>query len=237
MFRLSGLFPGLLLVWLACAPCAVHAGPIVFLQGNDNTLDSSGNGNDGAWVGTAAYTPGVVGDAFELNGLSYVNVSAAAGLSIPGNEIITLSAYVDPAAISETGRIIDRIPVGTGNGYLLDFQGGHLRAIVGSTVLVGNNVIPVGVFTLVTAVFNGTLATSTLSLYENGVLDVTASSGAWVDNSALPLRIGADQNGGNRFSGAIDQVSITATPEPATLSLMGIGLAALLISVYRRRAA
>ncbi len=232
MFRLSRLFP----VLLVCAPLTLHADLIAFLQGNDNTLDSSGNGNNGSWFGTAAYTPGVVGDAFQLNGLSYIIVPAAPSLSIPTNQIITLSAYIDPAISSETARIIDRIPVGTGNGYLLDLAGGNLRVIVGNTVLVGNDVIATGSFTLVTAVLNGTLATPTLSLYENGVLDVTTSSGAWFDNSALPLLIGADQNGGNLFSGAIDQVSITATPEPATRGLLVIGLAALLISAYRRRA-
>lgn len=216
----------LLVALLAFVSLPVSAGTIVSLQGNDNTFDSSGNNNNGSWVGTASYAPGVVGDAFNVSVNNYVVVSARPSLNIPPTSLITLSAYVDPTTTPSSERIIDKITAGLGDGYLLDILGDHFRVIVGSSSVTGSFLVPANTFTLVTAVFDGTLATPTISLYANSVLDATASAGPWVDGTN-DLRIGADSNGGNSFVGLIDQVSITSAPEPAAMPLLALGLAAM----------
>lgn len=221
---------------LAFMSVPAHAGTIVYLQGNDNTLDSSGNNNNGSWVGTPSYIPGVVGDAFNLTGGNYVVVPAGPSLSIPPDSIITLSAYVDPTSFPSSERIIDSITAGGDDGYLLDIIDDNLRFIAGSTSLTGTYSIPVGTFTLVTAVFDGTLATPTLSIYENGTLDATETSGTWVE-SANDLRIGAASDGTSDFVGAIGQASITSSvPEPAGVTLIALGLGFVtVIRAYRSR--
>jgi hypothetical protein len=228
-FRLTGL----LIALLAFLPLTAHATTIFFLQGNDNTLDSSPNGNNGAWVGTPSYAPAVVGDGFNLTGSNYVSVPAGAGLNIPPSTPIKLSAYVDPtnglALASE--RIIDKITAGGSDGYLLDIINDHFRVILGSTALTGTFLVPLNVFTQVSVIFSNT----TLSLFENGTLDVSTNVGSWVDGGSN-LRIGADSNGQNTFVGVIDQASLaTLSPEPVSFVLLGLGLVAL-IPVYRRRA-
>jgi hypothetical protein len=128
-------------------------------------------------------------------------------------------------------RIIDKITVGGSDGYLLDIINDHFRVILGSTALTGNFLVPLNVFTQVSVIFSNT----TLSLFENGILDVSTNVGSWVDGGNN-LRIGADSNGQNTFVGVIDQASLaTLSPEPVSFVLLGLGLVAL-IPVYRRRA-
>jgi hypothetical protein len=103
--------------------------------------------------------------------------------------------------------------------------------ILGSTALTGTFLVPLNVFTQVSVIFSNT----TLSLFENGILDVSTNVGSWVDGGNN-LRIGADSNGQNTFVGVIDQASLTTlSPEPVSFALLGLGLVAL-IPVYRRRA-
>lgn len=117
---------------------------------------------------------------------------------------LTLSAFVKGAA--PEGRIIDRITAGAGDGYLLDFYGGRLRMIVGSrSVESATTYSAFPEYTHVAAVFSGG-ASPEVRLFVNG----TVAGQAAVDVGDIPansltLRIGADSNGSNRFSGQIDE--------------------------------
>nr|WP_294529410.1 LamG-like jellyroll fold domain-containing protein [uncultured Rhodopila sp.] len=229
LMRISGLAGALLAA--ACLPAM--ADTILNLKGNDNALDSSGNNNNGVWSGTPAYA---AGGGFDLSGSNYISVASAAGLDLPGNSVITVSATIDPTTAGlARERIVDRIDAGGSNGFLLDIQADQLRVIAGNTILIGTNPVAANVLTDVTFVYDGTLATPTLSLYENGVLDATTAAGIWDNDTGSDLRIGVDSNGFNAFQGVIGDVAISAVPEPATISVLGLSLAGLLPVARRRK--
>ncbi len=48
---------------------------ISWWQGENNTIDIIG-GNNGTWIGNAAYAPGEVGNAFSFDGAWFVSVPA-----------------------------------------------------------------------------------------------------------------------------------------------------------------
>lgn len=169
-----------------------------------NSLDTSGKDNHGVsgvqnGATPVSYAPGEVGNAFALNGTSYVQVPNAPTLRI--TTAITLHAWI--FANSLGGRIIDKISVGGGDGYLLDTFSGHLRLIIGNTILFSNSTLPTGTFVHVAGTWDG----ATGRVYVNGVLDGSKPMGP-LPNNTLDLRIGADSNGTNRFNGLIDEANV-----------------------------
>ena len=234
--RAAGLFT---LMMVSVSPSA-WAADLLFLQGNDNTLDSSGNGNNGSFIVTTAYAPGIVGDGFSLTGTNYVDVPAGSGLNIPSGKQITFIADVNPTSgFTGSERIIDKITPGVDDGYLIDINNDQIRVIMAGDHLLGTDTITTGVFTEVKVVYDGELATPTLSLYQNGVLQFDAVAGPFLDTSH-DLRIGADQNGGHLFHGIIDQVEISsaipvAVPEPSSPALISVGIVGVALCRRQRR--
>jgi hypothetical protein len=217
-----------------CSPAAAKI--IVDLTGNNTTADASGNGNNGTWNGTPSYAPIGGTTGFNLDGTNNVYVPSSSSLNIPTNSIVTVSALVDPtSAHLSTERIIDKITVGTADGYLVDILNDKFRVIMGGVAVYGAKSVIAGTTYQVDAVYDGLLATPTVDLFVNGALDGSTTAGAFVDNSANNLRIGVDSNGANNFSGVIANAEITASvPEPATWAMMGLGFAAVGYAGLRR---
>jgi hypothetical protein len=74
-----------------CAAPAASATLVHHWKGDDDAVDTVA-ANDGSWVGTAAYTPGVVNDAFSFDGASYVSVPDAASHYPSGSFTVDLFA-------------------------------------------------------------------------------------------------------------------------------------------------
>lgn len=165
--------------------------------------DDSFGSNDGAPAGAVvAFSSGTVGQAFKLNGTSYVEVPDSASLDV--TSAVTLEAWVTQDVAN--GRIIDKIAAGGTNGYLLDISGGKLRLLLGSTSLVSTESLPVGVPTHVAGTFS--VASGTMTLYINGVPAGSKASSTPIPTNTLPLRLGAAANGSNRLTGMIDEARI-----------------------------
>src|SRR5512145_2995775 len=147
------------------------------------------------------YVNGIAsGQALDVSSGAYAETDGSA-FNIKG--ALTLSAFVRGEL---AGRIIDHISVGGADGYLLDFNEGHLRAIVGPRILTSDDTYTsLGAFTHVAAVFTGG-ASPEIDLYLNGSLvgHGHVPSGE-IPSNALPLRIGMAQDGSNRFAGQIDE--------------------------------
>ncbi|MBZ5589861.1 MAG: LamG domain-containing protein [Acidobacteriia bacterium] len=177
------------------------AGMVAWWPGDGTTSDLIG-GNKGMWVGSAAYTAGEVGQAFSLNGSSWVQVPSTAGLSPTG--AITIDAWINTTTTNATSRIVDKITAGGGDGYLLDLLRGRLRLLIDSTSVTGSTTLQPGVTYHVAGTYDG----STLTVYLDGVSDGTSLFSGAIPTSSLPVRIGADSSGANTFSGWIDEVEI-----------------------------
>ncbi len=189
----SGFFDGL------CSPS--QSGQVALWSGENNAEDSIGT-QDGSLVNGTAFVAGRIGQAFSLDGADdYVEVPDSTVLDIAAQ--ITLSAWINPTALG--GRIIDKLTAGVSNGYLLDTFGGKVRLIATSTGSAdGSTSLPLNAWTHVAGVFDGTQ----LRVYVNGQLDGTTDVTDTTPTNNLPLRIGADSNGDNRFSGLIDEASV-----------------------------
>ncbi|HRI71826.1 MAG TPA: hypothetical protein PK156_46655, partial [Polyangium sp.] len=180
--------------------------PVGWWRGESDMNDASGNENNGAsGTGTGitpvTYMAGQVGNGFALTGSSFVQVPNSASLQITG--AMTMSAWIRPATM--TARIFDKITAGGADGYLLDMVGGQLRMIIPPRTFGTPTNIPMNVWTHVAGTWDGT----TGRLYVNGSLVRTSSGTAMpIPSNMLPLRIGADSNGNNRFNGFIDEAAV-----------------------------
>ncbi len=122
---------------------------------------------------------------------------------------LTVEAWVCPSTATMTARVIDHSSIGLADGFIFDILSGQVR------LLVGNNATAVAAVGAATLSANtwyhiaGTYDGSTLRVYINGVQDGSAACAISVyDNTALQVRFGSDQNGGNHFLGQMDEVRI-----------------------------
>ncbi|HWQ33398.1 MAG TPA: FG-GAP-like repeat-containing protein [Blastocatellia bacterium] len=187
---------------------AVPAGQVAWYRGEGNANDAAGSSH-GALQGNATYAPGKVGQAFNLNGTNAF-VQAPHTTSLTPSAQMTLEAWINPSALSSAdnsaNRVIDKENQGTIDGYLLDVLQGRPRAIFGglSRYLSGNATIPLNAWTHLAAVYDG----AQIRLYVNGTLDASAAATGAIPANTLPLRIGANQSGGELFQGLIDEPGI-----------------------------
>ena len=198
-----------------------------------STIDASGNGNVGTWVGTASgtnstyYTQGKVGaGAGVFDGSSNDDHISLPSASLSPTSAWTISAWVQPTgSAASSGVIFSKWE--SSNGIYVNYQfdiglgGGHdLRLHVGAspsgsggvTYITGNTTMTLGQWYHVVGVFDG--ATQKLSVYVNGLSDATPVSTTFsqcATNTANPY-IGAFNfpwsNYQNAFTGSIDDLRI-----------------------------
>ena len=185
--------------------CAPLDGLRAWWAGEDTTGDEFGR-HPGAWSGTPAYTTGAVGRAFQLGsgGTSYIEVADADDLDF--TDAFTIDAWVNVSG-QPTGRIVDKITAGSGDGYLLDLLNGVPRLIAGGTVVTANAPIASNTWVHLTAVYR---SVGVADLYADGVkLTASAGGSSGPSATALPLRIGVDSTtAGNALTGGIDEVAL-----------------------------
>jgi len=125
-------------------------------------------------------------------------------------ESLTLEAWLRPERLGSGGaRIIDKSQAGTSLGFMLDtWPGNSLRLVAGEPHLRNDAKLPPGRWSHVAGVFSRPQGIR--KLYVNG--KEVASDGKPdmrpIPATRLPLRIGADSEGGNRFRGEIARVTI-----------------------------
>jgi hypothetical protein len=201
-----------------CVPRVANA--VSWWPGDGDRKDyvGSNDGANGTQNGATAvtYGPGKVGQAFALNGTSYVQVPNAASLQI--TTALTIEAWIYPTALG--GRVVDKITAGTADGYLLDTVGSKLRLIIGAVSVSSVANLPTNAWVHVAGTWDGANA----RVYVDGVLAATSAVSTLPSNN-LALRIGADSTGANRFAGTIDEVGVynraLSTAELAAIVLAG----------------
>ncbi|HTZ17347.1 MAG TPA: LamG domain-containing protein, partial [Dissulfurispiraceae bacterium] len=187
-------------------------GLIAWWQAENNAFDSIG-GRDGVWSGTAAYGPGIAGQAFSLDGVN-------SEVSVPAFDMgsdWTITAWMNPHSCSDNLHcpIVTRSQ-GNQDGLLLLYHGpNHSKAnqfglIIGNgvwQVLLYSNAYSLGAWHQVTASKYG----DTYSLYVDGVLkDKQSIPGVAADYQSCNVEIGHwYYNVGQGYTnGLIDEVKI-----------------------------
>jgi len=175
-------------------------GVVSWWHGESTFADALGL-NAGVSGGAAGFAAGQVGQGINLTGAATSFVDAADSASLDFTTAITMDAWINPTALG--GRIFDKITAGGQDGYMLDTLAGKLRMIAGNSALSSAADLPLNVPTHVAGAFS--TATGNMKVYINGNLAGTLARAAAIPANALPLRIGADSTGANRFTGTIDE--------------------------------
>eukprot|EP00741_Cyanophora_paradoxa_P022776 tig00021517_g21997.t1 len=176
--------------------------------------DTSGKGNNGNIVGQVNVVRHGPGYALALNGAGYVEIDSTAALSV-GTDDYTLYAWVN-ANPSNRGRILSKGSFFCSTGYMLRLSEAgrpYTEAGSGGTCLItltGNDEVADNTWHSVAVVGR---RGSGVDIYVDGLRSSTqAAGGAWrtasLANQQLGLRVGANNQGGERFVGLIDAVRI-----------------------------
>jgi RHS repeat-associated protein len=200
------------------------SGLVGWWPGDGNSNDIVG-GDNGVPFGGLIFAPGMVGQAFSLNGVDGATAPNSSAIDITAD--LTIEAWIKPAS-SSRGYIVVK---GNGNDYVnaysirygaADDQRLLLQVADGTTGTSGSyfetvaGVVPVGVFSHVAATIQGTTAT----VYVNGVPvagQYFSGQGLQFPQSALTanrfsdhgaLTIGNGNTSPIPFTGLIDEVSV-----------------------------
>jgi len=188
---------------------APPSGMLGWWPGDGNTTDIQG-GNNGTWIGTPAFAPGEVANAFSFDGSSYVTIGNPSPLQLTGNQF-TLDGWVNPSAIKNDVVYFGKTAY-SNNDYVVIFQfnelTGMMKTTSGETVLGSTFVPPVNQWTHVAFTYDG----ANMNLYADGFLISTQPASGNIANDSPEFAIGGravDPFGRTfRFPGEIDEVEV-----------------------------
>ena len=122
---------------------------------------------------------------------------------------VTLEAWVQADRMTSAGgRVLDKTVPGTQLGYMLDTHPGNSLRLLNATGMCRFDArLPADRWTYVAGVFSA--SQKTMKLFMDGRA-VAQRDGAFqpMTLSSVPLRVGADPSGGNRFHGRIKRAAI-----------------------------
>ena len=154
-----------------------------------------------------ADTPAPGGLALSENGPIY---QAAGERALDRADAVTLEAWVKADLMPQGGgRILDKSPPGTNAGFLLDtYPGNSLRLITAKGQCSYNAHLSSDHWTHVAGVYSA--SRKVMALYVDGkeVARVTDSAFPPLAPAPVPLRVGMDPNGENRFHGRILRAAV-----------------------------
>jgi hypothetical protein len=182
--------------------------------GDGDAKDRLGN-NTGTFVGPANYAPGMVGEAFSLNGTSsYVSIPDAPDLNFTSQ--MTVEAWIKPYGHSgQYDPVVKKSGSNQTRGFAFEFGGDViiLYVYVGGWAGVAGTQIPNNQWSHVAGTYDG----HQIQIYVNGQLVGSgAVTGAILPTSA-PLFLGADPSNPDRhFYGLIDEATVYNTALSAT---------------------
>jgi hypothetical protein len=194
-----------------CKACTPPPNNMVSWWSGDGNPNDVFDGNHGTWVGTSAYATGMVAQALNFDGASYITVPDTGNLHLPSN--FTLDAWVYPQSLT-TPTSFPMVFSKFGGGqssYELHLQSdGSVRANIsgdGTTfdnLVTDPGLVPVQTWTHIATTYES----GTWKIFVNG-LEVASkiSSVTSVFIGTAPLLIGSD-TGGNFFNGLIDEAEI-----------------------------
>jgi len=203
--------PGLILTSTARAADPDLAAYWKFDEGSGTTAyDSSGNGNDGVFVGDPQWVAGKFGGALEFNGDDYVNCGNGDSLQI--RDEITIAFWFNVEAFQNTW---EAFMAKGDNSYRASRGGGSGNAthlgISGTSTGGGNGwfngtvIVTDGQWHHYAATYDGAEG----RIYIDGALDVTSPGTGRINESTYEFWIGENQQATGRFlHGLLDEVCL-----------------------------
>ncbi|MFF2450713.1 glycoside hydrolase N-terminal domain-containing protein [Neobacillus sp. NPDC058068] len=176
---------------------------------SDGIKDGSKFANNGTIHGGITQVDGVDGKAIQLDGTGYINVPDSDSLDLTEEATFDMWVYRGQDTTSGWGsRLIDKKPVSNDAGYMLDLQKetGKVRFIGPNGGNMTNIALPTGQWSHVKVTYS--MSERKVKIYINGKLDLNVNISSPIPKNTLPLRIGANQDGGEKFVGKIDKVRI-----------------------------
>ncbi|CAN5698241.1 hypothetical protein BH11MYX3_BH11MYX3_07280 [soil metagenome] len=169
------------------------------------TNDASGDNNNATTVNNTSFAAGKVGMGLVLQANSLVAVPDSASLT---SAALTVEAFIRPTALPTVGTrmgILDN-----DCQYGLFIRDNSIQCVMSITVTAPQ--VPINQLTHVACAYDGT----TISLYINGALVVTASGGAALGaGNTNGTVIGGNSPSGDQLIGMIDQLRIWNTARTA----------------------
>lgn len=180
----------------------------VFTEYNmGNFKDYSGNGLDATFTynGMDVDAQGTTGASVILNGTQSGQVAHNTLLNFTNQ--LTVSCWFNANNIATSQRLLDKTPANNGNNFLLDLLSSKPRFIVAGGSHTTSTALTSATWYHVAATYNG----SQVKIYVNGQLAYTGAQTGNLTANSLPLMIGSDQGGANKFTGRIDEIHIYNT--------------------------
>jgi hypothetical protein len=180
----------------------------VFTEYNmGNFKDYSGNGLDATFTynGMDVDAQGTTGASVILNGTQNGQVAHNTLLNFTNQ--LTVSCWFNANNIATSQRLLDKTPANNGNNFLLDLLSSKPRFIVAGGSHTTTTTLTSATWYHVAATYNG----SQVKIYVNGQLAYTGAQTGNLTANTLPLMIGSDQGGTNKFTGRIDEIRIYNT--------------------------
>jgi len=194
-----GLFP---------LPTAGLVAAYSFDEGTGSTVaDGSGNGNNGTISGASWTTSGKYGSGLMFDGTG-ARVTAADAASLHLTTRMTLEAWVNPAAVSNTWR---DVIYKENDNYFLEATSDNNDVPAGGGTIGGADAVAYGTAPLATNTWTHLAVTydgATLRLYVNGAQVSSQAQTGNIATSTNPLQIGGDSINGQYFQGTIDEVRV-----------------------------
>ncbi len=169
--------------------------------GVNDSCDSSGNGNDGAWTGNATNANGKFGNGVTFDGDGdYMTVTDANSLDVTQ---VTIAAWVNPNDITDTwGRVVDKA-----NSYILHVTSGEVaqcNIYADASGDVGTASLTQNEWAHIVCTYDG----ENVRVYKNGVLQDTTARTGNIATTANNVYIGGNTGGTRDFNGELDETRI-----------------------------
>lgn len=218
-----------------CKPLATNSpnDQVLWLAGDGDALDSSGNGNNGTLQNGAGFAVCKVGQGFTFDGADD-QITIPDNANQNGGTNLTIEAWINPSSLPHGGTILQKRTSGNTGGYVLEptqTSGGGAPNGLQFVIMIGGvystlnpaNVLNSNVWQHVSATYDGAF----MRIYVNGVEVANKPQTGAIDNVAAPIVVGRNAANFTGFPGKIDEISVynraLSAEEVASISNAGIG--------------
>lgn len=218
-----------------CKPFATKSpdNQVLWLAGDGDATDLTGNGNDGNLLNGATYQVGKVGQGFKFDGADD-QITIPDNANQNGGTALTIEGWINPTTLPHGGTIVQKRTSGNIGGYVFEPtqpSGSGAPDGLQFVIMIGGvysslnpaNVVSTNLWQHVAATYDGAF----MRIYVNGVEVANKPQTGAIDNVAAPVVIGRNAFNGTGFVGGIDEVSLYQRALSATevQSVAGAGLA------------